>query len=449
MKVQNFLISKTPLRASLVLLGAMVGNGVQAQNIDPIIQSLNQSRLRPHGPVQKDGQKDGGSQFNPSTDRSPSLPGLVSDFVHPMPERLAADGFLPNPRLSTPTLAQSLDQQRLQKQGFTEASVNQLQQSLPLPMSDVRFYGGYVMPSPPSTDGIPLGHWFQNSGLENIQGIYTTREILAETLQLCRETAQDYGPLLTCYEQGVATILAVSGQRKDEEIARIILNRAVDTVHHVLPVAGKQRVEIARVLGNYYKSQFHRAAAFLNQSHLLNTRFEAELGILHSSDEPYDANGINDVVDPTPTLMYVSSAEAGRLQFADMYRMSTNLSLSESAQAIFLMRGLGYLGFDLTADPLSRDRFIRQLILGVMQAQESPVYNRILTSFANSEEPKISDKDALQNISNKLARDLKAKLPKAGVIGLDQGRGMMLDSDPRKTRQPTLKRDSGLPSTRK
>jgi hypothetical protein len=279
--------------------------------------------------------------------------------------------------------------QSLSQQSLSDETINSLTpgRTYVSPRSDIAVYGGWLQPSPPSQDGIPFGnlpaHIPEDWELDAYQGDQISK-LIKESIAECRKT-NDYGPRILCFEQAVRTIVAVSGDDGTQLAMRAMLSRAVDVVHHVMPFAGRNNAAIARAFCNFYENRFIDAIAFANNKARLCTNFE----YLKSPT----GTGLPALPEPVDGFK-VSVLSFGRIFAEEMYEMSHDATFSVSAQAVALMRGIGYLGWDLASDRKWREPEVRQLMIKVYKLQRSPEYLEILASMSGeangrSSEPRL------------------------------------------------------------
>ena len=151
--------------------------------------------------------------------------------------------------------------------------------------------------------------------------VYSTATVISKALEDSQMLPM--GEKIEHFEKAVKKVLATSGTRRHEIVARMTLNRAVDTMNTVLPIAGNNPEEVARFAANFYTEAFKLALSFTqNQFHLQS---------IITLDEFYKNNLYN--------------IDYGRMMATLMYRFSMNANLSDSAKSVMLIKSLGYSNF--------------------------------------------------------------------------------------------------------
>jgi hypothetical protein len=203
--------------------------------------------------------------------------------------------------------------------------------------------------------------------------VYSTARVIQKALE--DAALLPIGEKISHFENSVKKVLATSGTRRHELIARMTLNRAVDTMNTVLPIAGNNPDEVARFVANFYTEAFKLALGFTtNQMHIQS---------VITFDEFYKNN------------LYI--AEYGRMFFTLMYRFSMNANISDSSKSVLMIKGLGYLGWDLKLDLRAREQMVRETLADIYTLQkEDRNLNSILASMDQGYEPTQSDVNKLR-----------------------------------------------------
>lgn len=203
--------------------------------------------------------------------------------------------------------------------------------------------------------------------------VYSTATVITKALEDSQMLPM--GEKIEHFEKAVKKVLATSGTRRHEIVARMTLNRAVDTMNTVLPIAGNNPEEVARFAANFYTEAFKLALSFTaNQFHLQS---------IITFDEFYKNN------------LYI--IDYGRMMATLMYRFSMNANLSDSAKSVMLIKSLGYLGWDMQLDLRSREQSVRELLADIYSIQkEDRNLKNILVSIDSGYEPKTADVNKLR-----------------------------------------------------
>ncbi len=319
-----------------------------------------------------------------------------------------AQNQVPIPRQSKSQILRSLEAQILPAQAIVNPQT-ETQGKVYIPPSDVAYYGGWMRPSPPSMEGIPVGNIPSYVPDNFAVGAYEGPEIvklLAKAEDECGD--EPMGARITCYEQYITTILTVSGQLDDQLLLRLTLNRAVDVVHHVMPFAGYNSDAIAQLIVNFYETMFNEAIAFTNNKAALCSNLDDD----YSVDKKTKTLHMDEM---DTSELKVSVAEFGRIFAEQMYRIAQSSNLSESAKAVLLMRATGYLGWDLASDLRWREPAIRQVMIDVYNLQASREYKVMLAAMKAGHEPESKTLKQYQYRFWKIKQELGPQLQRAGV----------------------------------
>lgn len=340
-------------------------------------------------------------------------------------------------QLSAKDLARSLDGQRFgvaEQNKFMQVYMNDNN----APFTDIAVYEGQNPVIPPRLEGIPIGSVF-DSPIPELQIQYMKAvDELDEVTRMARKVP--FGPKLETFEAGVAQILQASQNDDAERLLRITLNRAVDLVHHILPVAGRNPDLIAQSLDVYYERMFDLARAFGNNPARLLTVIPLKRGT--AEYEAAETAAAARVLGQDPALEGLSEeskaalrphlqrqklanavhvSEFGRVIAEEMYELSQTL-FTDLAQAVILMRIVGYLGYDLLSDPSRAEPGVAKLIVRVHRLQYSPAYAHLLESVRAQVNP---DKAQLAffrgEIVNLLRNEYRKSLAQAGIRELHSG----------------------------
>lgn len=220
----------------------------------------------------------------------------------------------------------------------------------------------------------------------------TPMEMIEETLRDIHRD-QDIGPRIPLFEVRALQIIEASKKRgivNGELLMRLTLARCVDLAHHIIPTGSKNAQGLAVVVSSIYEECFKFAWSLANTNQVLKTLATAT-GQVSSNLE---ANEL-------PQAIY------GQMFAAMMIKYSRNLGLSDSAKSFFVMRLLGYLGWDLNSDYMRRT--FRPAIVRIAQLQKDQVYNDIIEVTGGSfpREPSVG----LWNRLNSKWRDVYDLLP--------------------------------------
>lgn len=171
------------------------------------------------------------------------------------------------------------------------------------------------------------------------------------------------------FESAIADVIKASGQNPVELTARITLNRAMDLMQTVMPIAGVPTTndaegsedEVARFAANFYTEAFTLSLAYSNNKYTL--------GSILSFNEIYE------------NTMF--QANYGFTLANLIFRFSQNAGIDTSAKAVMLIKAIGYLGWDIMADVRHfRVDGFREILVEIYKLQkEDPDMKSILESL--------------------------------------------------------------------
>ena len=289
----------------------------------------------------------------------------------------------------------------LQKQVLSDDEIADiLQAKRPArPVSDLELVARLGVKPPISNEGIPsLARPEVPVGV--MPGVDRAVELIEPALKERRDLPM--GERIDFLSEKAAEIIQFSGQVDPEILMRLTLNRSVDLINHVAPIAGRNPPYLARLFANHLVKTFHRAASYGNN----NVGVTSEV---FSTSKNTGAIG-----------RQISLADFGRVHAESVLRFAQDPTFPPEARAIVLMRLLGYLGWDFNTDLLRREPPLARTITEIYRLQHSDLYRRILGAIADGQ---INDRTfgpdvaKLLNATAVIVESLEERLIQAGIIG--------------------------------
>lgn len=239
-----------------------------------------------------------------------------------------------------------------------------------------------------------LDSQLERSAEDIIKEGLTPMELIEDTLKEVHRD-QDLGPRIPLFEMRALQIIDASKKRgylNGEFLMRLTLARCVDLAHHVIPTGSNNANGLAVIVGGMYEECFSFAWSLANTNQILKSL--AVGGVPTGVAYELQANEL-------PQAIY------GQLFASMMIKYSRQLGLSDSAKSFFIMRLVGYLGWDLNSDYMRRT--FRPVIVRIANLQKDPVYNEIMVVTGGSapREPGLG----LWNKLNSKWRDIYDLLP--------------------------------------
>lgn len=269
------------------------------------------------------------------------------------------------------------------------------------------FYQGEL---PPGMEGLPTienGASLKSDALEN----YPLSRHLENALDYVRmkTSGESWSYLLNRAYQIVAiSQRKSSSSERDEFLVRITLNRAIDIVNSTLSIIGYNNEDLAKALSIFLKMNYNLALD-LNKSY----RIPLYKGINQYGDNP---------------CRYLSIAEFGRVYSNMLYSFSP-FNMSPSAQAILLMKTIGYLSYDIQFANVNKNSSINHILGDIYLLQnDNPNYQLILQdlksnvavgtqSHANNRRANVG---VLRKDVEKILINLTRELNQSGICPLGQ-----------------------------
>lgn len=252
-----------------------------------------------------------------------------------------------------------------------EGVVEALSQSKPYFADERKVMLGFSIGAAPTQEGIPGTHNVPDPS-DLIKNAYSTATVIARALE--KAQTLDSGARIRHFEAVAKRVVAVSGKSDTEQAVRMTMNRAVDTANNVIAIMGRNTDYVRDLIGLFYEENFKLAAAYANNP----------VNLSYFGNEAF-----------TTDRESVSLAEFGRVYATMMWNFSAGLT-SDSSKAVFLMKMMGYFGWDLNLD-LKRTSY-RELIADIYLMQtEDPAYLAVLEKLRNKQEPSQAQLAGLRN----------------------------------------------------
>lgn len=248
----------------------------------------------------------------------------------------------------------------------------------------------------PSNVGIPALVFTAISD-DVMDDAFSSAEHIEESLR--QRLNYKMGDRIGFLQRRAAAIIQSSKERSPEFLLRLTLNRSVDVINHVRGIIGRNADYVAARMAKFLVDGFVQSATYGN----------SQVGLVSQLTQG--------LTDGAPYARTVSIADYGRVFASEqMLTLAQDPGITVGAQAMVLMRLLGYLGWDFNADLLRRERPLAQTIVQVYQLQHSPAYRRILSAFASSQEPEADDVAFLLDETSRLLDIIPGRLQQAGIL---------------------------------
>ena len=296
---------------------------------------------------------------------------------------------LPIPSFANPAIIQSIQRQQLPLGAIKDLGevTRAVQKAAP---TDFSVFQQLRLGPPLSGEGIPVPN-DQPDVRDLVESAYSTPKLIEKALKDAQ--GKGIGQRIRTYENYAGRILRRSGQKTTEILVRLTLNRSVDVMQTVLPIAGNNPDAIALWAANFYEESFNLAAMLANN--------------------PAVASYTGDVTDVAQFLQNVSLAEFGRIYSSLLFRFTASLS-SDSSKAVMLMKLVGYLGWDCNND--LRRREVKEVIADIYSMQHDPgPYQGAVETIARGLEPRRGDLANLRNDVFELLKTLPQRFQEAGI----------------------------------
>jgi hypothetical protein len=168
-------------------------------------------------------------------------------------------------------------------------------------------------------------------------------------------------------EQLVDKALKITQKNDNQEVVEETLKRSQDIVAKILPLVGRN-TDIARlVIAGLLQDMVQLAKSYAKDAPDVPCKFER-----------YEGESISE-----GKLPYVNYGHYG-VEIAQLFQKASKQNISLEAEAILLIRGLGYLGqdvsSDLTAMRVSNQR-VQNLKSDIIEVQQSPERARIIADL--------------------------------------------------------------------
>ncbi len=198
----------------------------------------------------------------------------------------------------------------------------------------------------PSQEGIPQSQ-FTIEDLNQLKESISTVELLIDTLKDSK-LQPSYEDKRKFYEAKSFSIVKLTEKRQHEELIRMILNRSADVANAIIQYIHPSPVIRDRILVRFYEENFKFAIQLAQASENLNYR-------------------------------QISLAEFGRMYNRILWRFSANASFSPTAEALLLLKSVGYLGYDLNYDSHKSEKPLQAMLAKVVELQlVDPSYQNVL-----------------------------------------------------------------------
>ena len=210
------------------------------------------------------------------------------------------------------------------------------------------------------------------------------------------------------------TWVASSGTKLTETYPRIMLNRCVDFFELMFPVAGSNTDEVRRFFANFWEKCYVNAIAYANNN-LVVTENEH---LLRLPSKVANYAKAYESVNPRVAfpVRYRSMVKFAYEQATFFYKNTTNY-LAEEANAVGLIRLLGYLGYDNNSDLRRRRPEIVKTMTDIRRIQNSRGYMMIVTALGQARMFNPRERQAARILRVKVSRLMK-KLPDR-ILALD------------------------------
>lgn len=251
------------------------------------------------------------------------------------------------------------------------------------------------------TEGVP-SHFTTGVHPDSYYGAYSTREYIITSLEeLQYMNSSERLQYFVGDELGggaIEELLAISGSKSDEVLARVVINRAKDLFDYTLPLVGHNIDYIRSFYNRFFIQSFELALSYLQNGTGLDS-------LLTSSSHRNN---------PTDFISRLNMAEF-TLEYAQFVFSTSQQLTSNASQAILLARLTSYIVWDLNTDLRRRAPQIQQSLADISRLQRRRTYRGPLMAIDNNVEPTSAQVAQLRSNVDRVVSTLRRRLEEMGL----------------------------------